>query len=104
MLIKALPPEATLFRLDEGHRGWTVTDHLLATAIDALGVVSHHALVGPHADPKKLRSIKPPPRMPRPGAHEAKPRRRATSDDLKRIFGGAAAYRPKEVTSGDPSR
>lgn len=75
--------------------GWTVTDHLLATLIDAVGAASHHALIGPHADPKQLRKVKPPDRLPRPGAQK-KQRRRATSDDMKRVFGGSAAYRPRE--------
>lgn len=98
VLIRALPSESALFRSMEEFGGWTITDHLLASVVDALGVVSHNALVGPHADPKKLRSIKPPDRFPRPGAAQRrKPkRRRASSDDLKRMFAGAAQYRPKE--------
>jgi hypothetical protein len=96
VLLKALPPEAAVHRSDPELGGWTITDHLLASAIDALGVVSYHALVGPHADPKKLRGVKPPPRITRPGVRPE--RRKATSDDLKRMFGGAAAYRPKEVS------
>lgn len=71
--------------------GWTLTDHLIASVVDALRDVSYSALVGPHADPKKLRKIKPPEPVPRPGTH-GRPRKRASSDDLKRIFGGAAAY------------
>lgn len=83
--------------------GWTTTDHLLATVVDALGVVGHNALIGPHADPKKLRKVKPPDRFPRPGHH--KPRRKASSEDLKAMFGGGEiAYRPKEVTDGSPGR
>lgn len=78
--------------------GWTITDHLLASVIDGLGVVGYHALVGPHADPKKLRSVKPPERTYRPGTHARRQRRKATSEDLKRMFGGHASYRPRGVS------
>lgn len=74
-----------------------MTDHLLATVIDAVGVAGYHALLGPHVDPKKLRSVKPPEPMTRPGvaARRRHHRRKATADDLKQIFGGGAtAYRP----------
>lgn len=95
MLIRALPPDAAMFRAMPEHGGWTLTDHLLASAVDVLGVVAHNALVGPHADPKKLRRIKPPERLPRP----SRPRRRqASTDDLKRMFGKSVAYRPREVS------
>lgn len=80
--------------------GWTVSDHLLATIADRLGVVAYNALVGPHADPKKLRRAKPPKPVTRPSVphHRHRPRRRATSDDLKAIFGGGSvAYSPKGV-------
>lgn len=79
--------------------GWTLTDHLLASVVDAVQGVGYSALIGPHADPKKLRGVKPPPPVHRPGAQTKRPRRRATSDDYKRIFGGSAAYQPKEVSS-----
>ena len=99
VLVKGLPPEASVFRAIPDMGGWTVTDHLLASAVDLLGIVSYHALVGPHADPKKLRSLKPPQQFPRPG-QDGQPRRRqkrkATSADLQRMFGGSTAYRPRE--------
>jgi hypothetical protein len=76
--------------------GWTLTDHLLASVVDALQVVAVNALVGPHADPKRLKRLKPPTPVQRP--HAQRQRRKATSDDYKRMFGGAAAYRPREVT------
>lgn len=98
-LIKGLPLDAAVFRSLPEHAGWTITDHLLASVIDTLGVVSHNVLVGPHADPKKLRKIKPPERVPRPSLRKPPRRRKATSDDLKRMFGGAAAFRPKEVSA-----
>lgn len=96
MLAAALPPEAALYRTDPSLAGWTLTDHLLATIVDQLSVVAHHALVGPHADPKKLRNLKPPKPVERP--HAPRKRRRATSEDMKRMFGGGAAYRPKGVS------
>ena len=82
--------------MDE-HGGWTTTDHLLASIVDSLGIVQYHALVGPHADPKRLRSVKPPQRIPRPGHHqqEQRKKRKATSEELREIFGGAQ-YRPRE--------
>lgn len=92
-LVKGLPQDAALYRSLPEHAGWTLTDHLLASVIDTLGVVAFNALVGPHADPKRLKKLKPPERLPRPGH---RPRRRASSDDLKRMFGGAVAYRPRE--------
>jgi len=92
VLVKALPADATINRTgDLG--GWTVTDHLLATTVDALGVVAWNALVGPHADPKKLRRLKPPERLARPGAQpERKQRRKATSADLRELFGSSTSY------------
>lgn len=96
MLIKGLPHEAALFRSMPEHGGWTVTDHLLALVVDSLGITAYNALLGPHADPKKLRRVKPPERLPRPGARPQ--RRRASSDDLKRMFGAGASYRPREVS------
>ncbi len=75
-----------LATLNEVHAGqWSRVEHLLATIVDALGVVSHHALVGSHIDPKKLRSVKPPNPLPRPGG-QRRPRRKATSGDLRRVF------------------
>lgn len=76
--------------------GWTLTDHLLASVIDAVRETSHSALIGSHVDPKKLRKLKPPTPLPRPGERHRRARPRASSDDLKRIFGGSAAYRPRE--------
>jgi hypothetical protein len=100
VLVAALPPEAALFRTMEGMGGWTITDHLLASVIDQLRAVSYNALVGPHADPKRLRKLKPPERFPRPAEEKRRKRRKATSEDLKRMFGdgGSVAYRPREVT------
>lgn len=101
MLIAGLPTDAALFRSMDEMGGWTVSDHLLATIADRLGVVAYNALVGSHADPKKLRRAKPPEPIPRPTTphHRPRPRRRATSDDLKAMFGGGSvAYRPKEVS------
>lgn len=97
VLINALPSDAMLFRQMDEYGGWTVSDHLLASTVDALGMVAYSALVGPHADPRKLRSMKPPKPMMRPGM--AKPRRRATSDDLKRLFGDGAVYRGEGVNN-----
>lgn len=74
--------------------GWTLTDHLLASVIDAVHQTSHSALIGPHVDPKKLRKLKPPTPVQRPAAHRRK--RRATSDDLKQLAGAAAVYAPEE--------
>jgi hypothetical protein len=98
VLIAGLPPDAALFRKMEGMGGWTITDHLLASVVDSLGTVAYNALLGPHVDPKKLRGVKPPQPMDRPSTtHQRRERRKATSEDLKRMFGGGAAYRPKEV-------
>ena len=98
-LIKGLPPEAALYRSTAELGGWTVTDHLLASVIDTLGVVSYNALVGPHADPKKLRQVKPAEAIPRPGKAQRQrtQRRRATADDLKTMFAGATAFAGKEL-------
>lgn len=98
VLIAGLPPEAALFRKMDGMGGWTLTDHLLASVIDGLGVVAYNSLVGPHADPRRLRRIKPPATFPRPTTTHRRQRRKATSEDLKAMFGGGV-YRPKEVSS-----
>ena len=74
---------------------WTRTEHLLANVSDLLGVVAYNALMGPHADPKKLRRMKPPKPMARPGLTPRK-RRKATSEDLMQIF-GSGHHRPQEV-------
>ena len=67
---------------------WTRPEHMLASVIDSLGVVSHHALMGPHADPKKLRSVKPPKPIERPGLQRRK-KRKATTEELRELFGGS---------------
>lgn len=83
-----------MFRRMDELGGWTLTDHLLASVVDALHEVGYSALIGPHVDPKKLRKVKPPEPVTRPGARRQ--RRQASSEDLKRKFGGAAVYRPRE--------
>lgn len=68
---------------------WTRMEHLLATLIDAVNAVAYNALVGPHADPKKLRHVKSPKPVPRPGSRRK--RRRATpvetGDFFRRLLG-----------------
>lgn len=65
---------------------WTRVEHLLASIIDALGVVAYNALVGPHADPKRLRRVKPPTPIARPGVRH---RRRASGAETAAFFARA---------------
>lgn len=75
-----------LLTLKEVHeQQWTRGEHLLATIVDALQVVGYNALVGPHADPKKLKSLKRPKPIPRPGP--ARKRRKATVAEMVELFG-----------------
>lgn len=66
---------------------WTTTDELLAQLIemsDAVGL-RHLSALGAKRLPK-------PYRVPRPFAPPKPARRKATSEDLRRMFGGAIRY------------
>lgn len=74
-----------LATLHERHQAeWTRVEHLLASIADACAVIAHNSLIGPHADPKKLRSIKPPKPIPRPG--EPKKKRKPTGAELREVL------------------
>ena len=77
---------ATLAEVHNNH--WTREEHFLAAIVDALGLTGHYALVGPHVDPKKLRTVKPPKPMPRPG-QERRKKRKATPEELRELFMGS---------------
>lgn len=62
---------------------WTRTDELVASLIEVVDA-SGWRVVSPHLE-KGARTPKPL-RVPRPGQRRQK--RKATSDDLKRMFGG----------------
>lgn len=88
MLVSGLPFDAALYRSMPDSGGWTITDHLLATVVDMLGQTAHSALIGPHLDPKKLRGMKRPEPMRRPGspAPAPKARTRMTIAELEATF------------------
>lgn len=92
-------PASGLLELDEDmlvtlqqvyEERFTRSEELLANIIDLLQVVAYNALVGPHVDPKKLRSLKPPTPMPRPG--QKRKRRGTTLRELDALS--------KEVSDG----
>lgn len=75
-----------LATLAEVHaESWTRPEHLLAALIDAVNATAYNALVGPHADPKKLRSVKAPKPIERPGTRRR--RRRASGEEMAAFFG-----------------
>jgi hypothetical protein len=77
-----------LATLNEVHGNqWNRIEHFLAVIADSLAVAGHYALVGPHVDPKKLRSVKPPKPMLRPG--QRRKRRKATPEELRELFRGS---------------
>jgi hypothetical protein len=73
---------------------WGVSEHLLASLIEVVDAVSWRPVL-PHVKRgwKQPKAVQ----VPRPHQQERSRRRRATSEDLKRIFGGGA-YRPREVS------
>lgn len=66
---------------------WTRTDELIASLIEVVDA-SAWRVVSPHL--KKGTRPPTPLRVPRPGQPQRRHRRKATSDDLKRLFGGGA--------------
>jgi hypothetical protein len=92
-LVKGLPPTSASARaLDEGLRvGWGFTEELLATAIEVIDLGNRNFL---QANGVKRHSLPKPIFIDRP--LRPRKRRKATSDDLKRVFGGAVRSVPKE--------
>lgn len=95
MLVNALPVDSALKRDIPELGGWTTTDHLLALLIEVVDAAGWRAVL-----PHMKKGARPTPiTVPRP-ASPPEPKRRATSDDLVRMFAGTAVYAPKEVTDG----
>lgn len=65
---------------------WTRIEHLLASILDACTATSYNALVGPHLDPKKLKRLRPPKPIPRPGEEATRKKRKATSAELRQVL------------------
>lgn len=64
---------------------WTRTDELVASLIEVVDA-SAWRVVSPHL--KKGARPPKPLRVPRPGQPQRRHRRKATAEDLKRLFGG----------------
>lgn len=88
--------EAMLLTLREVYENsWTRSEHLIATVVDAVQIAAYNALVGPHADPKKLRNVKAPKPIERP--HLRRKKRKATVAEMVELFGaGGHVVNPKE--------
>lgn len=90
MLTEQLPVDSALVRAEVGPAAhWGVTEHLLASLIETVDAVSWRPVL-----PQVKKGWKPPPplHIDRPVAHgvqqSRKQKRKATSADLKRMFGG----------------
>lgn len=86
--MKGLPPDAAIWRRQPELGGWTVTDHLIASLIEVTDAAAWRSLL-----PHLKKGFKPQPiTVPRPGQHTQRrsKKRKATSADLKEIFGGGA--------------
>lgn len=93
MLIAALPADAAIWRSDPELRGWTVTDHLLASLIEVEDALSLRALKAQGA-----KRVPQPIRWPRPGTQAAKPRQ--PTRDAVAALGGAVISVPEGVSDG----
>lgn len=97
VLVLGLPRESSTQRAELGEAAeWGVSDYLLATLIEVTDAVSWRPVM-PHA--KKGWKPPKPIEVPRPalgaaGEPKKKKRRKATSEDLARMFGEAAQYAP----------
>lgn len=92
-LIVGLPVDGCFFRVVHPEAAWTQTHELLATLIeveDRIGL-RHLSALGAKRLPKGINVTRP---------HvQPKAKRKATSADLKKMFGGAIHYVSKEVSA-----
>lgn len=97
-LVAGLPRDSAFFvsAHPEAAR-WSQTDELVATLIEVTDRVHlrHLRALGATQLPKGI--VIPRPQSPAAPA----PKRKATSEDLKRIFGGAVRYVPPKEVSAD---
>lgn len=81
--------EDMLATLAEVHaEKWTRSEHMIVALLDAVNMAAYNALVGPHVDPKKLRSVKPPKPTARPTARSGPQgkRMKVSPRDLARML------------------
>ena len=94
-LVAGLPKDSAFFRSAYPEAAnWTQTHELLATLIEVTDAVHLRHL---SAITKRGTRLPKPLSITRPNV-KPKQRRKATADDLKKIFGGAVRYVPKEVS------
>lgn len=92
-LIVGLPIDGSFFRAVHPEAAWTQTHELLATLIEVTDRVHlrHLSALGAKRLPKGIDVTRP--------FVKPKAKRKATSADMKRMFGGAIKYAPaKEVS------